>query len=181
MGKRTIVAASLLLAFALAEPAGAAEGGLEIFPDFDLFDPASWPASRFVQLLVLFVLLIYPVNRFVLTPLLRVLDERTARIEGARRRAAEVGAQADGALARYGAAVEEARKQAGELRKDALEQARGDQVRILADARRSAEGKVAAARGSMAGALAEARALLRAESAGLAREAAARVLGRSLT
>jgi len=181
MVQRTIVAATLLLAFALAEPARAAEGGLQIFPDFDPFAPASWPGSRFLQLILLFLLLIHPVNRFVLTPLLNVLDERTKRIEGARRRAGEVGAQADGALARYSAAVEEARKQAGELRKDALEQARGDQVRILAGAKQAAEGEVSAARGSLAGALAEARASLRAESAGLAREAAARVLGRSLS
>jgi F-type H+-transporting ATPase subunit b len=181
MVQRTIVAASLLLAFALAGPAEAAEGGLQIFPDFDPFAPGSWAASRFVQLIVLFLLLIVPVNRFVLMPLLRVLDERTARIEGTRRRAGEVGAQADGALARYSAAVEAARKQAGVLRTDALEHARGDQVRILADARHAAEAEVSAARSSVAGALAEARAALRAESPGLAREAAARVLGRSLS
>ena len=178
MVQRTIVAAGLLLAF--AAPAAAAEGGLQIFPDFSPFDPSSWPGSRFVQLIVLFLLLIAPVNRLVMTPLLRVLEERSARIEGTRRRAGEVGVQADGALARYSAAVEEARKQAGELRKDALESARGDQVRILADARHAAEAEVSVARGSMAGALAEARATLRAESTALAREAAARVLGRQL-
>jgi len=116
-----------------------------------------------------------------MTPLLRVLEERAARIEGTRKRAGEVGVQADGALARYSAAVEEARKRAGELRKDALEHARGDQVRILAAARRAAEAEVSAARSGVAGALAEARASLRAQSAGLAREAAARVLGRSLS
>lgn len=169
MGKRTIVAASLLLAF--ATPAAAAEGGLEIFPSL----------PRLLQLMVLFVLLVVPVNRLVLTPLLRVLEERTARIEGARKRAGEVGVQADGALARYSAAVEEARKQAGELRKDALDGARGDQVRILGDARHAAEAEVAAARHSMAGALAEARGVLRAQSESLAREAAARVLGRPLS
>jgi F-type H+-transporting ATPase subunit b len=177
MVQRTIVAASLLLAF--ATPASAAEGGLQIFPD--LFTGASPLQSRFLQLIVLFLLLIAPVNRLVLRPLLRVLEERTARIEGARKRAGEVGAQADGALARYRAAVEEARKQAGELRKDALEHARADQVRILADARRAAEVEVAAARSDMASALAEARSVLRTQSEGLAREAAARVLGRSLS
>jgi F0F1-type ATP synthase membrane subunit b/b' len=131
--------------------------------------------------MVLFLLLIAPVNRLVLTPLLRVLEERAARIEGARKRAGEVGVQADGALGRYRAAVEEARKQAGELRKEALEGARGDQVRILADARRGAEAEVASARSGVASALAEARGVLRAQSEGLAREAAARVLGRPLS
>jgi F-type H+-transporting ATPase subunit b len=169
MMQRTIVAGSLLLAF--ATPAAAAEGSLEIFPNL----------PRLLELMVLFVLLIAPVNRLVLTPLLRVLEERTARIEGARKRAGEVGTQADGALARYSAAVEEARKQAGELRKEALEGARGDQVRILAEARRGAEAEVASARSGVAGALAEARSVLRGQCEGLAREAAARLLGRPLS
>jgi F-type H+-transporting ATPase subunit b len=177
MVQRTIVAATLLLAF--ATPAAAAEGELQIFPD--LFVGAGPLQSRFLQLIVLFLLLVFPVNQLVLKPLLRVLEERSARIEGARKRAGEVGAQADAALARYSAAVEEARKRAGELRRDALERARGGQVRILAEARRSAEAELAVARSGVAGALAEARATLRAQSEGLAREAAACVLGRPLS
>jgi F-type H+-transporting ATPase subunit b len=181
MRKRTIVAALSLLAF--AQSAAAAEGGLEIFPDLvEIVQTGASPlGSRFVQLVVLFLLLIWPVNRLVITPLLHVLDERSARIEGTRKRAGEVGASADAALARYSAAVEEARKQAGELRKSALETARSDQVRILADARRAAEAEVAAARSGVAGALGKARATLRSETEALAREAAARVLGRPLS
>ncbi len=175
------MAALTLLAF--AQPAAAAEGGLEIFPDLiEIVQQGANPlGSRFLQLVVLFVLLIYPVNRLVITPLLRVLDERSTRIEGTRKRAGEVGASADSALARYSAAVEEARKQAGELRKSALETARGDQVRILADARHAAEAEVAAARSGVASAIGEARTALRADSQALAREAAARVLGRPLS
>jgi F-type H+-transporting ATPase subunit b len=178
--QRTIVSAALLLAVTLAAPAHAAEGELVIFPDIleHLSDPLS---SRYVQLLVLFLLLIYPVNQLVLKPLLAVLDERTARIEGARKRAGELGTQAEAVLARYGAAVEQARKQAEELRKGALEGARGDQARILAEARSAAEGEVSSARTSVAGALDGARAALRGQSEALAREAAARVLGRTLS
>jgi F-type H+-transporting ATPase subunit b len=175
------VAALSLLAF--AQPAAAAEGGLQIFPDLvEILQKGASPLeSRFLQLIVLFVLLIWPVNRLVIAPLLRVLDERSARIEGTRKRAGEVGASADAALARYSVAVEEARKQAGELRRNALEEARDDQVRILADARHAAEGQVAAARSDVASAAGEARAALRAQSQELAREAAARVLGRPLS
>jgi F-type H+-transporting ATPase subunit b len=179
--KRTIVSATLLLAVALAAPAFAAEGGLQIFPDFQPFAPSTWPGSRFVQLLVLFVLLILPVNRLVLQPLLRVLDERGARIEGARKRAHEIGAQADGVFARYQAAIEAARKQADELRNRALDGARGDQAKILADARRAAESEMSEARSGVASALTSARAGLRAQTEALAREAAERVLGRTLS
>jgi F-type H+-transporting ATPase subunit b len=181
--QRKIVSAALLLAVALAAPAYAAEGSLEIFPDIKdvLFEPLRWPETHFFQLLVLFVLLIYPVNQLVLKPLLGVLDERSARIEGARKRAGEVGAQAEAVLGRYSAAVEQARKQAEELRKGALESARSDQVKILADARSAAEREVAAARNQVSGALSGARATLRSDSEALAREAAARVLGRPLS
>jgi F-type H+-transporting ATPase subunit b len=179
--QRTIVSAALLLAVALAAPAYGAEGGLQIFPDFDPTDPLSWPRSRYFQLLVLFVLLIGPVNHLVLRPLLGVLDERARRIEGARKRASEIGAQADDVFGRYQAAIEAARKQAEEVRNRALDAARGDQARILAEARRAADGEVSAARSSVASALDGARASLRGQTETLAREAAERVLGRTLS
>jgi F-type H+-transporting ATPase subunit b len=181
MMQRAIVVAGLTLAF--ATPAMAAEGGLQIAPDLlEVFQGTKSPLeSHTVQLLLLFVLLVVPVNQFVLKPLLRVLDERSASIEGARKRAAEVGKRADAALERYRAAVEVARKQAGEVRREALETARGDQVRILGEARGAAEAQVATARTGVADALGEARTTLRVESTALAREAAARVLGRPLS
>jgi F-type H+-transporting ATPase subunit b len=176
--QRRIGSTVLLLAITLAAPAYAAEGGLEIFPDIVRVPLLE---SRFVQLLVLFVLLIYPVNQLVLKPLLAVLEQRASRIEGARKRAAEVGSQADAALARYESAVEQARKQADEHRKGALEGARGDQARIMAEARHAAEHEVTSARSSVASAVTAARAGLRSEAESLAREVAARVLGRSLS
>jgi F-type H+-transporting ATPase subunit b len=177
--QRTIVSAILLLAVALGAPAHAAEGGLQIFPD--IFLGASPIESRYVQLLVLFLLLIFPVNQLVLKPLLAVLDERAERIEGTRKRAGELAGQADAALARYQAAVEQARKQADEQRKGTLEGARGDQARILSEARRAAEGEVSVARSGVARALTEARAGLRGDTDALARDVAARVLGRALS
>ena len=177
--QRTIVSAALLLAVVLAAPAHAAEGGLQIFPD--LFLGVSPLESRYVQLMVLFIVLIFPVNKLVLQPLLAVLDERGARIEGTRKRAGEIGAQAEAVLARYSAAVEQARKQAEELRKNALAGARGDQAQILSEARSAAEREVSAARSGVAGAIEGARATLRSQSEALGREAAARVLGRTLS
>ena len=58
---RTIVRAALLLAVALAAPACAAEGALEIFPDIVpvLLEPCAG-REPLLQLLVLFVLLIVP-------------------------------------------------------------------------------------------------------------------------
>jgi F-type H+-transporting ATPase subunit b len=177
--QRTIVSALLLLAVAPALPAHAAEGGLQIFPD--LFLGASPLESRYVQLMVLFVLLIVPVDRLVLRPLLSVLEQRAARIEGARRRAGEIAKQAESALGRYSAAIEEARKQADLVRSDALERARTEQARVLAEARSAAEREVSAARSGVAQALQGARVTLRSHGDTLAHEAASRVLGRPLS
>jgi len=180
--QRTIVAA--LLPLALAAPARADEGGLVIFPDLFLGPSLSLGAvlgSHYVQLIALFVLMILPVNRLVLQPLLRVVDERGAKIEGARKRASEVSAQAEAVLGRYQSAVEQARKQAEELRRGELDGARGEHARVVHEARTGAEAEVTRARAGVANAVAAARTELRRDNENLAREVAARVLGRALS
>jgi F0F1-type ATP synthase membrane subunit b/b' len=84
-------------------------------------------------------------------------------------------------LSRYETAVGGARREAESLRRQTLEVARGEQGRIGADARRAAEDEVARARVGVAGALENARASLRADTERLAREVAAKVLGRPLS
>ena len=68
----SIAIPSLAIALFAALPAQAAGASLEIFPD-----------ERIFYLIVLFVLLIFPVNKLLFHPIFRVLDERDARIDGA--------------------------------------------------------------------------------------------------
>ena len=132
--------------------------------------------------MVLFLLMIAPVNRIVLKPLLRVLDERSAKIEGARKRAGEISAQAEVVLGAV-----RARSGGGSQAGRGASQGRARRARaasrrsLLAEARQRAESEVAGARSGIAGALAGARAELRGGTEALAREAAARVLGRPLS
>jgi F-type H+-transporting ATPase subunit b len=163
---------ALALPFA-ALPAFAAEGGLEIFPDFS-------PTGRLVQLIVLFLLTIYPANKLLFQPLLSMLDERDGRIAGARKKAAEVGSRADEVLARYEEGLARARKEAEGLRREQLESAREEQASVTREARGLAEQEVAEARSQVAGAIDEARGALHSESGALARDVAAQVLGRPL-
>jgi len=158
------------LALLAAAPAQASEGGLTIFPD-----------GRILVLIVFFALLIPPVQRLLLAPLLRILDEREARIAGTRERAARVAAEADQVLERYEAAVREARAEAELARRRALAASREEQLRTTAQARAEAEAELGHARQQVDQALATARAGLRARVEPLAREAAARALGRSLS
>ncbi len=157
---------------ALLAPAAAhaAEGGLEIFPD-----------ERIFVLIALFIVLVWPVDRLLFRPLLRVLDERRERIEGAREKADQLSRDADDVLGRYESAVQAARQEAEASRRASLDEARRNQNRITAGARGEAEGEVTRARGEVARALAEARTQLRREAEPLARAAASQVLGRALS
>jgi F-type H+-transporting ATPase subunit b len=130
---------------------------------------------------VLFALLIVPTQRLLFTPVMRVLEERRARIEGGRERAGALSAKAEEMLRRYREAVREARDTAEQQRRSAVDEARLEQSRAVADARSAAEGKSASARAEIGRALADARSQLRREAELLAREAASRVLGRTLS
>jgi F-type H+-transporting ATPase subunit b len=160
------------IAVALAPaPVAAAEGGLEIFPD----------PGQLIVLIVLFLLLILPVNVLLLRPLLKVLDERSERIDGARQRASELSERAEELLTRYRAALHEARAAAeGDDRRVLVERAREEQGTFTREARAEAERDIEQARGEVISALDDARTSLRQRAEELARDAVARILGRAL-
>jgi F-type H+-transporting ATPase subunit b len=159
------------IAVALAPaPVAAAEGGLEIFPD----------PGQLIVLIVLFLLLILPVNVLLLRPLLKVLDERSERIDGARQRASELSERAEELLTRYRAALHEARAAAEGDRRVLVERAREEQGAFTREARAEAERDIEQARGEVISALDDARTSLRQRAEELARDAVARILGRAL-
>ena len=183
--RRTLALAALGIVL-IAAPALAA-GDLSIFPD--LIEDALYGTgeivanplrSTWLQLVVLFVAMVFPLNALLFRPLLRTLEQRGERIEGARSRASALSKQADEVLGRYQVAVGAARREAENARRQMLESARSEQVKIGAAARSSAEHEVARARAGVAGALLTARVELRSETERLAREVAAKVLGRPL-
>jgi F-type H+-transporting ATPase subunit b len=162
--------ASLGAALASAPAAASEGGGLEIFPQLE----------PLLALIALFTLLIWPANRLLWRPLLRVLDERRERIAGARARAEKIAAEAQDVLASYQTAVERGRRAADAERARQVHEARNEHGRVTAAARGVAEEEVTAARVEVAAALERARSELRATAEDLGREAASRVLGRAL-
>jgi F-type H+-transporting ATPase subunit b len=150
--------------------AAASEDGLVLVPDPQLL----------VALILLFVLLIAPVNALVFKPLLRVLEERAARITGTRSRADKIEQDAAVILARYETSVRETREESERTRRSLLEEVRDEAQRETAAARRDAEGRIERARHEVAASLDTARGTLRAEAQELARQAASQVLGRAL-
>ena len=152
-----------------AVPAQAA-GQLELIPS----------PLMLISLLVLFVVLVFPLNALIFRPIFEALDERHRRTAGARERSEEVSQQADEVLQRYGAEMRAARIEAEKIRKAAMEEAREEQARVLAEARANAEAKVEEGRGRLASSLEDARAELEAHARDLAEAAAQRVMGRAL-
>jgi F-type H+-transporting ATPase subunit b len=163
---------ALVGAVLLALPASAfaAGGELQLVPDVRMT----------LTLIVLFILLIAPANRLIFQPLLRVLDEREERTAGTRARAARLEEEAREVLERYELEVARTREEAEQQRRSALERARGESQDLTGAARREAEQALERARGELATALEQARGGLRGGAEELAREAAARVLGRPL-
>jgi F-type H+-transporting ATPase subunit b len=160
----------------------ASEGDLVLFPGQD--QHGDWSVPVFLEfgfLILLFFLLVYPVNQLIFRPIFRVLDERDAKIVGTRERAEKLFGEADEVLARYEGSVREVRAEAEQARKQVLKGARGDGGSRTAQARTEAEHEVAGARAEIAAALDVARGELRAQTEGLAREVAAQALGRPLS
>jgi F0F1-type ATP synthase membrane subunit b/b' len=161
----------LLASLLVAGEAFAAEGNLVLVPSLKMLG----------ALLLLFVLLIFPVHALLLRPIFTVLDAREAKIIGTRTRAEKIAADADDVLARYERAVREVREEAEQDRKARLAATREESTAHTHEARSEAEREMESAREQIAQALAEARGGLRSQADALAREAAARVLGRTLS
>jgi F-type H+-transporting ATPase subunit b len=149
----------------------AAEGhGLVLLPEL-------W---RIVPLIALFAVLILPANGLVVKPLLRVLDERDARIGGTRAKADRLEHEAAEILARYEQAVRDTREEGERARRSLLTEVRSEVQREIASARSEAESRLDGARGEIAASLESARGALRGQAQDLARQAASQVLGRAL-
>lgn len=138
--------------------------------------PEPW---KIVQLLVLFVILVPALDLLLFRPLLRVLEEREKRIDGARTRARDLAAQAATLLAQHDAAIRQAREVAHGEQVQIIEQARSSHRASVGEARAAAEREIASARVELVRVADGVRASLGAEAEPLAREIAARLLGRN--
>jgi F-type H+-transporting ATPase subunit b len=166
------IAGSVFTACALfASVAVASEGDLVLLPDL---------TGKLPILIVLFALLVYPVNAILFKPILQVLDAREERTAGTRSRAERVMSDADETLAKYESAVREVRAAAEQARKDEAVAARQENAMVVQAARAEAERQLERAGTELEEALAQSRQTLRAGAQSLADEAASRVLGRAL-
>jgi len=173
MGLRT--AANILFSVSLAAaaalvPSVAHAAELNLAPDWKIVATD----------IAVFGLLIYPVNRMLIGPMLRLVAERQRATEGSldeagalQKESGELGRELEGRLA-------EARARASARRTEILTTAEEEERALLTAASADAARTIEAARTAIDADLVEARAALERDANGLAREAAARLLGRAL-
>jgi F-type H+-transporting ATPase subunit b len=154
-----------------AGAAAASEGGLVLLPDW---------TGKLPILIVLFALLMVPVNAILFKPIFQVLDAREERTGGTRKRAEKIMKDADETLAGYERAVREARAEAEQARKREAAASRKENATVIDAARAESASHLESARTELAEALEQSRQTLSGDARSLADEAASRVLGRAL-
>jgi F-type H+-transporting ATPase subunit b len=157
-------------ALALVPGAAAAAEGLNLIPRVELV----------LTNLVVVLLLIWPVNRLLIAPLVRVLQEREARTQGSSDAASALRAETAAEQAQLEARRAQARREAAERRAAVLARANSEEQRLLDSARADAAQSLAQVRSSIAAEVDQARAALRSDARALAQLAAERILGRPL-
>jgi F-type H+-transporting ATPase subunit b len=164
---------ALLVSLAVAAaaiPSVASAADLNLLPH--------WP---FVAINVLvFGLLILPVNRLLIRPLLRLVEEREQRTSGSLEEAGRLDADASELGAELEARLLEARARAQARRAAIMADAEAQERSLLSAASADAARSIETVRGSVTSELVAARASLQGEARALAGEAAARLLGRPL-
>ncbi len=167
---KTALKVSLLAvaASALPEIASAADFNLEPY----------WPTVA-VNVAV-FLILIYPVNRLLVQPLLHVVEERESKTYGALDRATQLETQTRETAAQIEARLAEARGRAQSRRTAILADAEREERALLEAASNDAAQSIDTVRSAVAAELADARTALEVDARTLAREAASRLLGRAI-
>lgn len=154
----------------LAAPASAQAADLNLIPNMVVV------ATN----IVLFLLLIYPVNKLLVSPFLRVLDERAERTSGALAQSERLRDEARGSQADLEARLAEARGRAAARRNEILAAGEAQERAELAVVREESERTVNEVRRSVQAELADARGTLQTDARALAREVATRILGRAI-
>jgi F-type H+-transporting ATPase subunit b len=158
------------LLLGLPARAFAAGGGIELVPEPEIL------ALNFAVLL----LLIWPVNRLLIRPLVQLLEERERRGRGATERADELRNETTGLRDTLSDRLHQARAAAQTRRTEILTSAQDEEREILEGARREAARQVQGVRSTIAQESDDARRSLEGDARELAREAAAGILGRAL-
>ena len=131
---------------------------------------------QFANFLILLIIL----NKLLYRPLLKVLAERRATIDGSHQKAESLQSEIEAKMARYQEQLNEAKVAAGLERQQLKQVAMAEESAILGEAQQKATVRLQAIKEQVAGEAAEAGKRLKAEAADMAGQIAGKVLGREL-
>jgi F-type H+-transporting ATPase subunit b len=138
------------------------------------------PDGSLVFVLVLFLILVFVLNRILFRPIGRVLDERQTLIEGAANEARAARRSYETRLAEYEATIRQARaesyKRSEQQRAAAVEERR----HLIDDAKQHAHEQIERAKEEIEQQVVQARAALESESRQIAERISRTVLGRTV-
>lgn len=169
--KATLVLSAFVAVVLFASPAFASGAKLELIPELPVM----------VTLVVAFGVLIVPLDRLLFRPLLAVFDEREAKVDGARQKAAVLSKEAETSLIRYETSLKTSREEIAQECKALLRDAREREEKMVRAERQRAEQELGTARAALEASVGQVRAELRQSVQALGREAAEKILGRSLS
>jgi F-type H+-transporting ATPase subunit b len=126
------------------------------------------------------MILLIILNRLLYRPLLRVLAERRATIDGSHEKAESLQSEIEAKMTRYQEQLSEAKTAAGLERQKLKQVAMAEESTILGEAQQKATVRLQAIKEQVAGEAAEAGKMLKSEAEGMAGQIASKVLGREL-
>lgn len=138
------------------------------------------PDFTFVIQFVSFLILWQILRRLAWMPMLRVLEERSERTDGNRKKAAEQRAEAERAARRYEEELARARAEVAAALQGARARIAAEEQALLAEARKVAQARLQETREQLAREFATARAGITRQADELGRILAQRVLGRNV-
>ncbi|MGE0193085.1 MAG: F0F1 ATP synthase subunit B [Planctomycetota bacterium] len=166
-----------LALFVVAAPAWAADAhGGEAKPG--LLDVDMWTA---ITAIVVFLILLAVLGKFAWKPILAGMKTREERIASALDEAEKANVRARELIAEYESRLDQAREEAASIAEEARKDARDIKAQIEADGRRAADETVARARIEIEQITATAWDKLVRDAAGIASEAAGKIIGRELS
>lgn len=136
------------------------------------------PDGSLVVIFVLFIIFVFVMNRLLFKPIVRVLDQRERKTEGARHEARASIRVYEGKVAEYEFSIRHTRAETYRLLQEAREKAMAERSRLLDEARQAAGQEFGAARTELERQVVAARATLERDARQIAAEISRNILGR---
>lgn len=136
------------------------------------------PFTVLIHLVIFLVMVFGVLNPLLFKPMLRVMDERKARVGGNQEAAEDARAQAEELIGTYSEQIKEARQEALREKEGIRKTGENEEDAIIKTAREKSGNMIAELQQKIAAEYQGARQILVSESEAMGKEVAARILGR---